>query len=190
MRSLLSLAAALATAAVLSTSAPAQAATAAAADDLCQPPSPAAAGADYFLKLDGIPGESKDAQHRDEIEIPSWSLQDTAGCGPVASFRKLFDRSSPLLFKAATAGAHIPTAVLTGRKAGERPHEFTRFEFKDIVISSFQTGTTATAGDVLPMDSFSINYAQVRMVYIPQNADGTAGTPVETCWDAKAKRGC
>jgi len=29
--------------------------------------------ADYFLKLDGIPGESTDAKHKDEIELVSFS---------------------------------------------------------------------------------------------------------------------
>ncbi len=28
---------------------------------------------DYFLKIDGIPGESKDHKHKDEIDILSWS---------------------------------------------------------------------------------------------------------------------
>ena len=28
---------------------------------------------DYFLKLDGIQGESVDANHKDEIQILSWS---------------------------------------------------------------------------------------------------------------------
>ena len=28
---------------------------------------------DYFLKLDGIPGESIDAKHKGEIDVLSWS---------------------------------------------------------------------------------------------------------------------
>ena len=28
---------------------------------------------DYFLKLDGIPGESVDAKHKGEIDVLSWS---------------------------------------------------------------------------------------------------------------------
>ena len=27
---------------------------------------------DYFLKIDGIPGESQDDEHKDEIEVVSW----------------------------------------------------------------------------------------------------------------------
>ena len=28
---------------------------------------------DFFLKIDGIPGESTDAKHKDEIDVLSWS---------------------------------------------------------------------------------------------------------------------
>lgn len=31
------------------------------------------AAVDYFLKIDGIPGESTDSKHKNEIDIESWS---------------------------------------------------------------------------------------------------------------------
>jgi type VI secretion system secreted protein Hcp len=35
---------------------------------------------DYFLKIDGISGESKDSKHKDEIELVSfsWGLTEAA----------------------------------------------------------------------------------------------------------------
>jgi type VI secretion system secreted protein Hcp len=33
---------------------------------------------DYFLKIDGIPGESKDAKHKGEIDVEAWSWGETA----------------------------------------------------------------------------------------------------------------
>ena len=41
---------------------------------------------DYFLKLDGIQGESADTNHKDEIQIMSWSwggsqVSSVAGTG-------------------------------------------------------------------------------------------------------------
>ena len=43
---------------------------------------------DYFIKFDGIKGESADAKHKDEIDIESWSWGEThpgrAG-GPAAA---------------------------------------------------------------------------------------------------------
>jgi type VI secretion system secreted protein Hcp len=48
----------------------------------------------YFLKIDGIPGESLDSKHKDEIDVLSWSWGETqpapanpgagAGSGKVA----------------------------------------------------------------------------------------------------------
>ena len=40
------------------------------------------AAVDYFLKFDGIKGESTDAKHKDEIDVESWSWGEThAGAG-------------------------------------------------------------------------------------------------------------
>ena len=41
------------------------------------------AAVDYFIKFDGIKGESADAKHKDEIDVESWSWGEThAGAGP------------------------------------------------------------------------------------------------------------
>ena len=41
------------------------------------------AAADYFIKFDGINGESVDAKHKDEIDVESWSWGEThAVAGP------------------------------------------------------------------------------------------------------------
>jgi type VI secretion system secreted protein Hcp len=37
---------------------------------------------DYFLKFDGIKGESADAKHKDEIDIEAWSWGETNAAGP------------------------------------------------------------------------------------------------------------
>ena len=37
------------------------------------------AAVDYFLKIDGIDGESQDAKHKNEIHIESWSFGATQG---------------------------------------------------------------------------------------------------------------
>jgi type VI secretion system secreted protein Hcp len=32
---------------------------------------------DYFLKIDGIPGDSQDSKHKGEIDVESWSWGET-----------------------------------------------------------------------------------------------------------------
>jgi type VI secretion system secreted protein Hcp len=89
-----------------------------------------------FLKLDGIKGESTDRQHKDEIELISFSWGETntvrslggAGGGGASRagrvsfqdfhFTHRVDKASPLLFFACASGQHIASATLTCRKIG------------------------------------------------------------------------
>ena len=43
------------------------------------------AAIDYFLKLDGISGESKDSKHKGEIEVLSFSFGETQSRPDAAS---------------------------------------------------------------------------------------------------------
>ena len=45
---------------------------------------------DYFLKLDGIPGESVDAKHKGEIDVLSWSWGESQ---PIAAERRAAARA-------------------------------------------------------------------------------------------------
>src|SRR5258708_32619200 len=92
---------------------------------------------DAFLKIEGIPGESRDLKHKDEIEVLSFSWGVTQpqqatqarlrpGRADVQDFSivKLLDKASPLLFVAACPGDHSQEAVLTARKRAKRPLAF------------------------------------------------------------------
>src|SRR5271165_4207226 len=93
---------------------------------------------DYFLKIDGIDGESQDDKHKGEIHIESFSFGVTntgtggsnLGSGGGRSlvqdihFTKATDKASPNLFIACCNGKHFPTATVTIRKAGENPVEY------------------------------------------------------------------
>ena len=89
------------------------------------------AEAEYFLKIDGIPGESLDASHPDEIDVLSWSWSETQVPGPVGgegesgkvkmedvNFVVLESRAIPKLFLACATGNRIPQAILTCRRPG------------------------------------------------------------------------
>ncbi len=106
---------------------------------------------DYFLKLDGIKGESLDSKHKDEIEIDSfsWGVSQTAagGGGGGGGGRAVFhdfhfmtsvNKSSPLLFQKCASGQHLKQAVLTARKAGDKPVEFLHIKLTDVLVSSYQ----------------------------------------------------
>jgi type VI protein secretion system component Hcp len=95
----------------------------------------------YFLKLDGIQGESRDPEHLDELELDSFSWGERApppGTPLDASFTAGVSRASPLLFLACAGGQQIAYAVLTiPDQAGETAG--TRWRFSDLRITEYET---------------------------------------------------
>ena len=160
------------------------------------------AAVDYFLKFDGIKGESTDSKHKDEIDIESWSWGATnggtggrggagAGAGKVAMqdfhFVMKLNAASPALLKACATGQHIKLATLTSRKAGKSQQEYLTFKFHDVLVSSYQTGGSE-GGDLLPLEQVSFNFAKIEVEYKPQKPDGSLGTGVFFKYDLKSNK--
>lgn len=129
---------------------------------------------DMFLKLDGIPGESKDAKHKDEIDVYSWSwgisVPIATGGGGGASGRatpkelvvvKEIDKSTPILMKACCEGQHIQGGTLTLVNKETRL-EYLKIKMTDILISNYQTGGS-NAGGAIPVDQISFNFSQINV---------------------------
>jgi type VI secretion system secreted protein Hcp len=156
---------------------------------------------DYFLKLNGIEGESKDAKHKNEIEIDSWSWGETqagthhagggGGAGKVSAqdfhFVMKVNKASPKLALACANGEHIKDATLTARKAGKDQQEFLKIKLTDLLVSSYQTGG-AQHSDVIPVDQISLNFAKLEIEYKEQNADGSLGGATKAGYDYKANQ--
>jgi len=159
------------------------------------------AAVDYFLKLDGVPGESMDAKHKDEIHITSCSFGATqhgtmafgggGGAGKVQMqdfhFTKNVDKASPLLMQKCATGEHIKNAVLTLRKAGKDQQDYCKVTFEDVLVSSYQLSGDANANS-LPVDSISLNFAVIKEEYKVQNADGTLGATFKGGYDLKSMK--
>jgi type VI secretion system secreted protein Hcp len=156
------------------------------------------AAVDYFLKIEGIDGESSDSKHKNEIDLESWSFGATnsgsmahgggGGSGKVQfndfHFVMRVNKSSPKLMLACASGEHIKKAVLTCRKAGKDQQEFLKFTFSDCLVSSFQQGG-ANPGEIVPLDQISLNFAKIEQEYKAQKADGTLDGAVKAGWDLK-----
>jgi type VI secretion system secreted protein Hcp len=159
------------------------------------------AAVDFFLKIDGIPGESADSKHKDEIDIQSFSWGVTqggtfshggGGGAGKATFQDLHftmrvSKASPKLMLACADGEHIKKAVLIARKAGKEQQEFYKVTMSDLLVSSYQTGGSSS-GEVLPVDQFSLNFAKVEVEYKVQNVDGTLGAATLAGYDIKANK--
>jgi type VI secretion system secreted protein Hcp len=154
------------------------------------------AESDYFLKIDGVAGESVDSRHKGEIELEafSWGEMSSAGhAGPGGAgagkvtvqdlqFVMRYNKASPALLLACANGKHLKSAVLTARKAGKGQQEYLIYKFSDVIVSSYQTGgsTHETTG---PMDQVSLGFAKIEVEYRPQKADGSLDAPVKAGWD-------
>jgi type VI secretion system secreted protein Hcp len=154
---------------------------------------------DYFLRVDGIPGESADAKHKGEIEVLSWSWGETQETGSPSSGGAAgrvdmsdltvvarVSKASPHLLLACASSKHFKSAVLTGRKAGKGQLDYLTFSLSDILVSSYQTGGSASVE--LPMDSISLSFAKIQVEYKEQKADGSPGESVKVGWDRKANK--
>jgi type VI secretion system secreted protein Hcp len=140
---------------------------------------------DYFLKLDGIDGESTDAQFPKNIELESWSWGQTnsggfshgtgGGTGKVAMqdfhFVMLMNSASATLAQKCAGGTHIGFAELNCRKAGDTPQVFLKIKLSDVLVSSYQTGGSAH-GEIVPTDQISINFAKIEYSYGKQDSKG------------------
>lgn len=137
---------------------------------------------DYFLKLDGIQGESTDQHHKNEIQVMSFSwggsnvssVSGTGGSGAgkvdLSDFNVMiyFDKATPKFFKSLCAGAHIKTGELTATKAGEESKPYLKVDFKELFISSLQI----SASSEIPTVSVSFTYNEIKMEYSEQAETG------------------
>jgi type VI secretion system secreted protein Hcp len=142
---------------------------------------------DMFLKLDGIKGESKDKDHKDEIAVLAWSwgisqsgtthIGSGGGSGKASfqdiSVTKWVDISTPALMTTCATGKHLKDAVLIVRKAGETPLEYIKITMKECIITSISTG--GSGGDDMLTENISINFAEVNFVYVTQSGTGSGG---------------
>lgn len=159
------------------------------------------AAVDYFLKVDGIDGESADSKHKNSIDVESWSWGEVqsgthsagggGGAGKVSMqdfhFVMKINKASPKLMLTCATGQHIPKAVLTCRKAGGKQEDFLIITMSDLLVSSYQTGGSGHS-DIVPTDQISMNFAKIEIEYKPQDPTGKTGNPVKTGYDVKANK--
>lgn len=153
------------------------------------------ASTDFFIKIDGIAGESTDSKHTGEIDVQSWSWTQAqagsvsgggAGAGKVHmgdfTLVAATSKASPTLFVNCAQGSHIKSALFTARKAGGQQQEYLKFTLTDVVVSSYSVGAGGDIG-ILPVETVSLKFGKIKMEYSPQKADGSLGSPVITGWD-------
>jgi type VI secretion system secreted protein Hcp len=163
---------------------------------------------DYFLKIDGVEGESPDQQYPGLIQIQSWQWAEEnsgrwgygsgGGAGKVEmkdfEFRMVSNKASPKLFLLCATGEHIPQARLICRKSGKGQQDFMIITFSNGLVSSFRTlgnmpilmgHGSSDVDTVLPLDEIKINFARIEIEYREQRNDGTMGAVIKAGYDLK-----
>jgi type VI secretion system secreted protein Hcp len=155
---------------------------------------------DYFLRIDGVSGESVDSKHKGEIDVESWSWGEATppppggggghGAGKVQMqdlhFTTKVSKASPVLMLACASGKHFKSAILTARKAGKEQQEFLTLSLSDVLVSAYQTG--GAGGEIVPGDSISLNFSKIQMDYRPQRPDGSLDKSIKAGWDVKQNK--
>jgi len=150
---------------------------------------PAEGAVDYFLEVNGVPGESQDAKMAKAIDVLSYSWGASQSpdkkSGPRLGDLVIthnVDLASPPLFQRLVTGATIPSAELIARKAGENPFIFLRFCFENVQVTSIQQSGKTT--DDVPTEQVSFGYAAVSEQYNRQDNTGGIGQTVFAGWNA------
>jgi len=136
-----------------------------------------------FMKLgNDIKGESKDEEHKDWIEIESftWSAsspasfrthglgQGTAQLSEV-SCSIAFDKSVPKMFEALGKGTHIPTVEVDVIKGGDLKKPYLKLSMTEVYVTSL---TTAGAAQGEWNASFTLAYKTYKLEYSTQDDKG------------------
>lgn len=153
-----------------------------------------------YMKIAEIPGESGRKDHEEEIIISSvqWGasrpIMNTPGVGRSSgmpnitsvTITKLYDKSSPYLAQAILLATAFPEIIVTLRKdSGETHLDYLTMTLSDCMIESYHFSGTE-GGDLPPSESVSIVFNKVKVLYIEQASDHSAGGEHEFEYDIVA----
>jgi type VI secretion system secreted protein Hcp len=156
--------------------------------------------ASIFARIGTIKGESRDARHKDEIEVLSWSWGVSQSGSPThgggggtgkASFHDFnlthrVDKASPLLMRACATGEHIQDATITVRKAGTGQQDYLVITMSDVLVTSVSTSITAEGDSAA--EGVTLAFAKVDLEYKPQKPDGSLDVGIHFKYDLKANK--
>jgi type VI secretion system secreted protein Hcp len=149
-----------------------------------------------FLQLDPIKGESLDNDHKDWIELQSWSWGAAnnssfahgsgggTGKGHVQDMQcsKFMDKASADMMKYCVQGTHIDKGEIhLCKQHKDKKVKYLTIKLKHVIITSYHVG--ASGDGQLPSESFSLHFVNVDENYKVQKDDGTEENGGDFKWD-------
>jgi type VI secretion system secreted protein Hcp len=153
---------------------------------------------DYYLKLDGVQGEAQDSNHKNEIQLLSWSwgasqVSSVAGTGGSGAGKAdlsditvmiNFDKSTPKFFKSICAGTHIATGTLSAIKSGADGKPYLKVDFKELFVTHLQL----SASSEVPAVSVSLTYNEIKIDYSVQDEKGNLASTGPVTYNLKGNK--
>lgn len=150
-----------------------------------------------YIKFDGVDGESQDQKHQKWIDLESCSqMCSRPGGGATGAARargdvvledlhctKLLDKSSPKLAEAVCKGKVFPKVQIdfTTSMADEGRTTYLTYELKNVLVTSYNVNA-AGQSEQKPMESFSLNFEEIKMTYNEVGPDGKKKGAVDFSW--------
>lgn len=151
-----------------------------------------------YLKITDIPGESIRSGHEEEIVIASFSWgasrsafrnsggQRESGLAEIQSISisKDYDASSPYLAWSCIKAANLGEVVLTLRKdQGDEHSDYLTITTTNTLVENYQV---SGGGGGNPMDSLTLSFDTIKIKYLQDANDLTAGGEHEIEYDILA----
>lgn len=151
-----------------------------------------------YCKLGDIEGESKDDSHDGWINLMATSQQLTrpmrAGasgstrqrasvtCGDVLLTKEL-DASSPKIIEAICDGTVFPEVLidLCTSTGAEGRIPYFQWEMVNVYVSDYHVSGATTDGQI-PVETFALNFEEVKWTYDKMGKDGQSTGKVEATW--------
>ena len=145
---------------------------------------------DIFLRIDGITGESQDANFKGQIQLESFSfgaahvvsIGSGSGAGKLSftpiTVTKQADTTSPVLFLAVCEGTRFGSATVSFAQAGTNAAYIT-FDLGTVIVSGITT--SATIG--VPVETITLVCESLKYTVVVRNSAGTVTNTVTDGWD-------
>ncbi|MCW1384100.1 type VI secretion system tube protein Hcp, partial [Novosphingobium sp. KCTC 2891] len=152
----------------------------------------------YYVKIDGIVGDSTSKGHEGWLELPSFSFGEanssslaggelSAGVATFADVSLLVSDYTALtsLLASNAGGKHIAAVEIEGVTDGANPGTVFDLTLNDVIVSSV-SGGDSPGGDAAV--SVLLGYSRIGLVTTSQNADGSLGAQQSFGWDIAANK--
>jgi len=152
------------------------------------------AGGAMFIQITGIDGEATDVDHKDWIEVLSYSFgMADPGAGATGTTRrrgdvvledivvvKELDKSSPKLMEKCAKGEVIASLVIDVCRETGGSSTYYKYELENVMVTSFQSSGSTEEG--VPVETVTFNFEEITVTYTETDSEGKSKGNVEFNW--------